>query len=142
MEQKFLDAAGLEAVNVHQNQLVSEQTFRPLGDTTVIHDAIYNAKIARFKRHYLAAGIERVLYVAYRCPNDMSRSAGRAYVQRMLGRSPKHQFANRLDNGLPSPIGREEINKAYNQASVGLCLSPVEGAMYASVDICSQVCRS
>lgn len=133
-EQLLLDAAGLEAVTVNQNQIVSEQTFRPLDHLAITYDAVYNAKIARFKRHHLAAAIEWLLYVSYRCPNDMSPSAGRAYVQRMLSRSQQHQFANPLVDGLPSQIGPDEVNRAHNQAAVGLCLSQVEGAMYASVE--------
>lgn len=133
-EQRLLDASGLEAVVVHQNQLVSEQTFRPLEGTPVNYDAVYNAKIARFKRHYLAAAIERVLYVAYRCRFDMSRSAGRAYVQRILARSPQHRFSNTLVNNLPRSLTHDEVNRAYNEACVGLCLSAVEGGMYASVE--------
>jgi glycosyltransferase involved in cell wall biosynthesis len=133
-EQLLLDAAGLEAVTVHQNQIVSEQTFHPLDDAAITYDAVYNAKIARFKRHHLAAAIERLLYVSYRCPNDMSPSAGRAYVQRMLSRSQQHQFANSLVDGLPSQLGPDEVNRAHNQAAVGLCLSQVEGAMYASIE--------
>lgn len=133
-EKALLDAAGLDAVFLNQNQVVSERSFRPLDDETVTFDAVYNAKLARFKRHYLAAGIDRVLHIAYRCNIDMCPRASRAYVQRILTRSPSHQFANRLVNGLPAWLGREEVNRAYNRASVGLCLSPVEGAMYASVE--------
>jgi glycosyltransferase involved in cell wall biosynthesis len=134
-EQRLLDAAGLEAIFVHQNQLVSEHVFRPLPAPTVAFDAVYNGRIARFKRHYLAAAIDRVLYVAYRIPgDDMSEAAARAYVQRMLARSQHHRLLNPLVDGLPAFLPREQINEAYNQASVGLCLSPVEGAMYASME--------
>jgi hypothetical protein len=130
VEQQLLSAAGLDALFVHQNQIVLEDVFRPLSNRVVSYDAVYNAKIARFKRHYLASAIERVLYVAFRCPMDMSRSAGRAYVQRMLARSPEHKFANPFVGGLPSMLSFEDVNRAYNQASVGLCLSPVEGVEY------------
>lgn len=133
-EQRLLDAAGLEAIALNHNQLVSEKTFRPLDDAIAAYEAVYNAKIARWKRHHLAGAIDRLLYVAYRCPNDMSRSAGRAYIQRMLARSLNHQLANTLVDGLPMPLSHEKVNQAYNQASVGLCLSPAEGAMYASIE--------
>lgn len=133
-EQRLIDAAGLEAVVLNHNQLVSEDTFRPIPDAQLKYDAVYNAKIARFKRHYLAADIERMLYVTYRCPSDMSVSAGRAYVRRILARSPEHQFANSLVNDLPTLLTRDEVNKSYSEASVGLCLSPTEGAMYASIE--------
>jgi hypothetical protein len=133
-EKVLLDAAGLDAVFLNQNQVVSEQSFRPLDDETATFDAVYNAKLARFKRHYLTAEIDHVLHIAYRCNIDMCRRASRAYVQRILDRSPSHQFANRLVNGLPAWLGREDVNRAYNRAAVGLCLSPVEGAMYASVE--------
>ena len=133
-EQKLLDAVGLETIALNQNQIVSEKMFRPLDHVTATFDAVYNAKLARFKRHYLAAEIDRVLYVAYRCPIDMPRSASRAYLQRIVARAPFHQFANPLGDSLPLWISREDVNRAYNRASVGLCLSPVEGAMFASVE--------
>ena len=52
----------------------------------------------------------------------------------MLARSPGHRFANRLARGLPLRLTPDEVNGAYNQAAVGLCLSPFEGAMYASME--------
>jgi len=133
LEQELLDAAGLVAIAANHNLLVSEHTFRPLGDVAVAYDAVYNARLCRFKRHYLAAGIERVIHIAY-CTGEMSPSASRVYMQRILSRSPQHRLANPLVDGLPSWIGAEDVNRIYNQASVGLCLSPVEGAMYASME--------
>src|SRR5262245_17573775 len=133
-EQRRLDAAGLEAVLVHQNQIISEHIFRPLPNPTISFDAVYNARLARFKRHHLAAAVDRLVYIAFRCPVDMSRTAGRAYLQRMLARSPNHRIANPLVNGLPVHLTHEQVNEIYNQAAVGLCLSPVEGAMYASLE--------
>jgi glycosyltransferase involved in cell wall biosynthesis len=133
-EERLLDAAGLEAIAANHNQIVSEHIFRPLANLTPSFDAVYNARIARFKRHYLAAAIDRVLHVAYRCPNEMSPMAGRAHVRRILMQSPNHRFANKVVNGLPTRLTPEQVNQAYNQSSVGLCLSPVEGAMYASME--------
>jgi hypothetical protein len=133
-EQTLLEKAQFEAIFVNQNQIVSEKTFRPLPGAAIKFDAVYNAKLARFKRHHLAAAIDGVLYVSYRCPNDMSRSAGRAYLQRTLERSPHHRLANPIVNGLPAPLAPDEVNEAYSRTAVGLCLSPIEGAMRASME--------
>src|SRR5262245_29649636 len=128
-EQTLLEEAQLEAIFVNHNQIVSEKTFRPLPGAAIEFDAVYNAKLARFKRHHLAGEIDSVLYVSYRCPIDMSPSAGRAYLRRTLERSPEHRFANPIVNGLPAALTPDEVNEAYSRAAIGLCLSPVEGAM-------------
>jgi glycosyltransferase involved in cell wall biosynthesis len=132
-EQRRLDAAGLEAVLAHHNQIISEHIFRPLPNPTISFDAVYNARLAPFKRHHLAAAVERLVYIASH-HLDMSRTAGRAYLQRMLARSPNHRIANPLVNGLPVHLPHEQVNEIYNQAAVGLCLSSVEGGMYASLE--------
>jgi hypothetical protein len=133
-EQRLIEGAGFEAIFANQNQLLSEQIFRPLPKATVAFDAAYNAKLARFKRHHLSAAIERVIHVTYRDLDDMSRSASRAYMQRLLARSPGHRFANDIANGLPKRLTFDEVNATYSQAAVGLCLSSVEGAMFASME--------
>lgn len=133
-ELKLLEETGIEAILLNHNQIVPETVFQQCDDESVAFDAVYNAKTARFKRHYLASAIDRVLYVAYRSSDDMSASAERAYLQRIMARCPAHEFANPVVDGLPLRLAPSDVNRAYNRAAVGLCLSPVEGAMYSSVE--------
>jgi glycosyltransferase involved in cell wall biosynthesis len=39
-----------------------------------------------------------------------------------------------LKDGLPEYLSPEQVNEICNQAAVGLCLSAVEGAMFASME--------
>ena len=60
-----LVAAGASAFFANENIFASESDFRPLPGTEVEFDAVYNAKPVPWKRHWLAAEIERVAYISY-----------------------------------------------------------------------------
>lgn len=94
-------------INEHLYQLHSEPK---------IYDAIYTAQLAPFKRHALAQKIEKLMIISY--GGDLH-----AYCPEL-----KHADYNR--EFLP----RQELAKKYNQSYAGLCLSEVEGAMFASCE--------
>ena len=112
-----------------------ERIFRPLDGIRVEFDAIYNAQLAAWKRHELTLAIERCAFVCYR---DESAS-GSADVQQLIlarhGAVPGHVFINAFDGKNP-PIRfpMPDVNRELNRASVGLCLSEREGAMFASTE--------
>ena len=133
-EQKLFNHAGELALFANQNMMVSEDTFRPIPGAETEFDAIYNAKLSAFKRHDLAEGIHSVAYITYVDSNDTPKRLARALCGRIAARAPGHRIINPVCNGLPVLVAPEEVNWTQNQASIGLCLSAEEGAMFASME--------
>ena len=126
-----------EAALFHiKTSVVSEHVFRPLDDVPVEFDAIYNAQLRPWKRHELSLGVERCAFLYYRDetgPNTARDEA--ALIAGHTARAPGHVFINRLDEqGFAVRLAPDEVNAELNRASVGLCLSEVEGPMFASVE--------
>lgn len=94
---------------------VNEHLYNVL-DEPKIYDAIYTAQLVPFKRLELAQKIEKLMVISY--GGDLP-----AFCPEL-----KHAEFNR--EFLP----REELTRKYNQSHVGLCLSAVEGAMFASCE--------
>lgn len=132
-ERRLIAAVGGNAVFSNHNLMISEHVFRPLLDVPVEFDAVYNGRISPIKRHHLAFEIERLIHVTYSI-NELTPAANRAFVRRLQAQSPNHRIANPLVDGLPGKLTSAEVNRVYNQAAVGLCLSAVEGAMYSSME--------
>ncbi|MBL9086573.1 MAG: glycosyltransferase [Planctomycetia bacterium] len=119
-------ARGVEAVHCNQGAFVDERVFRPLADVERVHDAVYDARLDRFKRHRLAASVERLALVTYR--NDDTDRRYEARIARELAHAT-------WCNGPPAArrvLDADEVNRAYAACRVGLCLSAREGSMWAS----------
>lgn len=114
-----------------------ERTFRPLPGTVVEFDAVYNARLAAWKRHELSLGIERCAFTYYRTSAADGSSAAKEaeIIARHRAEAPGHVFINPTGpDGAPVRLSQYEVNAVLNRAAVGLCLSEVEGAMYASTE--------
>jgi glycosyltransferase involved in cell wall biosynthesis len=134
-ESDRLAAGGLECQLLNTNCLISEHIFRPLADSPMDFDAIYNARFDARKRHYLASQIDRVAYISYEVEMaGQTRSEQRELLLEHTLRHPAHVLINPTDNGSPISLTQEEVNAALNRAAVGLCLSGVEGANLASME--------
>ncbi|MFH7244819.1 MAG: glycosyltransferase [Spirulina sp.] len=81
-----------------------------------IYDAIYTAQLMAFKRHELARNIKKLMIISY--GGDLHEFCPEL----------KHADFNRTF------LPREELAKRYNQSYAGLCLSAVEGAMFAACE--------
>lgn len=133
-EVEMLRAAGEAAMLHNKTTTVADTIFRPLDQTVIEFDAIYNAQLARWKRHELTHGIERCAFLFYRGINT-SGDDERNLIARHLARSPRHEFINELDEtGCPVRLPPDTVNRHLNRAAVGLCLSEVEGAMFACAE--------
>lgn len=132
-ETDLLNEAGEVAALLNHNLFVSTSIFRPLPPRPVIHDAIYNARLAPFKRHELALDVESCAFIYYHTSKETAEFDA-ALRERHERHSPGHVFLNPLKDGVPVLLSPEEVNAAYAQAAVGLCLSAVEGAMFASME--------
>ncbi len=94
---------------------VNDHIYKPL-DEPKHYDAIYVAQLQRFKRHWLAKDIDRLMMVSY--GGDLPTFC------------PELAHAEYNKEFIPRP----ELAKKINQAYAGLCLSAEEGAMYASLE--------
>lgn len=132
-ERRLIAAAGGNTIFSNHNLMISENVFRPLPGVPVEYDAVYNGRISHTKRHYLAFEIERLVHVTSSI-GELPPSGDRAFLRRLQAQSPLHRIANPLVDGLPGRLSPDDVNRVYNQAAVGLCLSAVEGAMYSSME--------
>lgn len=124
---------GETAVLLNQNLAVSERHFFPVEDVAVDFDAIYNARFDPMKRIELAAEIDRVAYVT-RPPQGVDPATYARIEQGVAALYPRHQVLNPRENGIVRDMDPAGVNRALARASVGLCLSGVEGAMLASME--------
>ncbi|WP_428031321.1 glycosyltransferase [Ancylobacter sp.] len=133
-EADLLNRFGQKALFLNHKFTVSEDIFRPLEGANAEFDAIYNARFVAGKRHELAAEIDRVAYVTYAEPQESRQIEFRTLWNDTLERNPRHALLNKLERGLPVALTHAEVNEAQNRASVGLILSQIEGASYATVE--------
>lgn len=127
-ELHVLRRAGVESMHGTHTMFVDETVFRPL-QTGTEFDAIYNARFSSFKRHYLCQGIERLALIRHSYPGmDNNESEVRALL-------PQAVILNEdLPDGSVKPLAPAEVAAAVNRSATGLCLSSVEGGMFASVE--------
>jgi len=135
-EASQLRALGEAAVFHNKTCSTSESVFRPLPEIPIEFDAIYNAQLAKWKRHQLARHIERCAFIFYRgTVGSSTEQQEQKTIARHALRAPGHVFLNRFDEtNTPVRMTPEEVNHHLNRARVGLCLSRVEGAMFASTE--------
>ena len=131
-ERAFADA-GWPVTTMNTNMFVDEATFFPLPASEPLFDAVYNARLTSDKRQDLAAGIERLCLIYYHGA-ELPVGAFHAEHARLSRLMPKATFLNRLTADGCEFLDLEDINRALNQSRVGLCLSPVEGQMRASME--------
>lgn len=132
-EFEMLSVAGVPAVFLNKNFIVSELIFCPIA-TEKKFDAIYNARFVPEKRHELCAEVPSVGYVGYIAETEHHRLEQRTILENLKSLAPEHLILNPLSDEMPVHINHRHVNAFLNQASVGLCLSEVEGANYASIE--------
>ena len=133
-ETALMRSLGEAAFTHNKTTNTSEHVFRPLDDVTPEFDAIYNAQLAPWKRHELALAIPTCAFLFYRGVSSTAESEA-ALIARHLSAAPAHVFVNQIDGkGTPVRLDAEAVNRQLNRASVGLCLSEKEGAMFACAE--------
>jgi glycosyltransferase involved in cell wall biosynthesis len=135
-EVSILRRQGEAAFLYNKTANLPESVFRPLPKVHVEFDAVYNARLVPWKRHELSLAIRRCAFIYYRTVADPSPELCEAeIIARHTAAAPEHVFINAVDpNGWPVRLAQHEVNEILNRASVGLCLSEIEGAMYASTE--------
>lgn len=132
-ETQRLKELGMPAMFLNKNIMVSERIFRPIPESHVEFDAVYNARFVQLKRHELAAAVPRVGYVTYVEEEACNQEFKDLYAAALM-RNPDHVVVNELVEGLPVHMSQEQVNAALGRAAVGLVLSKVEGSSYASME--------
>jgi glycosyltransferase involved in cell wall biosynthesis len=136
----MLASNDLEAIRFEANSMVAsalifldERVWRPVpaAPHSETYDAVYVGRLDPMKRHELAAGIEKILLVyGHTLEGDHQQAVAR--VRDLL---PRAHFANEEGaGGKYRLLSHERIAGLLGQASVGLCLSAVEGCMRASME--------
>ena len=119
----------LNAIFCNQNCFLDERIFKPLPDVERKYDAVYDARIIEIKRHFLAAEIKNLaLIYAETDPSEYDAD----YIIKTKGSLINAHYFNHSPIGEYRNLSVRDINRGLNESRVGLCLSPVEGAMYAS----------
>lgn len=124
------EAAHLISLNAY----VSESCFYPLYDAEIAFDAIYNARFSPQKRVDLAQDIDGVAYITRQIENELQTPDGKSILDMIADRDPRHRILNLFDGADFKIMSANDVNRACNSACVGLCLSPKEGSMIASME--------
>jgi glycosyltransferase involved in cell wall biosynthesis len=122
-EMEALGKAGLETRWIHQNALMDERRFRPMGGKDRPFDAAYIARLTPFKRHGLlpAELAPRLLFLG-----AAVREAERGYAEEIRAKYPSARWVESFSGS--------KVSCCLSQAKCGLALSAVEGACFASAE--------
>ena len=104
---------GFKGEIINHNCFLDENLF-DIGNAEKIYDAIYTARLAPFKRHFLASRVPNLALIA-------GNTSGA-----VIGELPAHKYLN--DRQLSPP----EVMHKLSESKVGLILSELEGACYSS----------
>ncbi len=119
----------LTSILCNQNCFLDDRIFKPLAGIEKKYDAVYDARFIEFKRHFLAVGVEKLALVYAQSLITEQNADFHFKTKELLNHA---HFLNNAESGEYRNLDASEINHALNQSRVGLCLSAVEGAMYAS----------
>jgi glycosyltransferase involved in cell wall biosynthesis len=115
---------------INKNAFVDEDMFAPVAGIEPDFDAVHNGQLLPYKRHELAAAVERLALIVYRHPSartDPSHAEYDAKIRQLL-------LHARWLNDIDSFVAPFEIPRLLAQARSGLCLSAEEGPMAASME--------
>jgi glycosyltransferase involved in cell wall biosynthesis len=128
-ELTMLRQGGIRAEFCGSNCFVDERIFRIRTDIEPEFDAVYDGQLSPVKRHYLAAQVDRLALITY-----IQRGHDRRFAENMRrALAHAHWFNDPLDSSLSRILSIDEVAACYSRCRSGLCLSAIEGQMYASV---------
>jgi glycosyltransferase involved in cell wall biosynthesis len=132
-EESLLRETGEVAVFLNHNLLMSENDFHPIEGEPLLFDAVYNGRLHPQKRHELSLLVDRCAMIFAHTFME-SEDYQKELILRHTREAPGHLFINEIQNGIPVQLAPSAVNLIYNQSAVGLALSAVEGAMFASIE--------
>lgn len=104
---------GFQGEIVNHNCFLDENLFKVV-ESEKIYDAIYTARLAPFKRHYLASKVDNLALIAGNTSGELIKDL------------PPHKYINE------SHLSADDVIQKLAQSKVGLLLSDFEGACYSS----------
>ena len=121
--------AGLPSIFFNNSAAIDERIFCVREGTEKAFDAVYDARLLRYKRHDLATGVPRLalLYARHAHLEDPQ------YAAQLQDRFRDAHWFNHEPDGSYRTLTPDEVARGYNRCRVGLCLSAVEGVMNASI---------
>lgn len=129
-EQAHFSRAGIPNILANELIFVDERLFAPSPPgmrNARRFDAVYTARLHKTKRHDLAKSVRNLLLL-YGRPQDQELESVKAEL-------PDAVFGNhRLNAGAYRFFDEKSLAGLLQSCGVGLCLSPVEGAMRASIE--------
>ncbi|AYO83198.1 glycosyltransferase involved in cell wall biosynthesis [Methylobacterium sp. PvP062] len=133
-EEELLRRFGVDVYLAPQNMFVDETMFHPIVDRPRTYDAIYNAQLVPIKRHELARLVPSCAYVT-KLFGRWSPHLKKAQLHKFVHGLPRgHVIINEIEADNVVFMDHVQVNEAMASAHVGLCLSKLEGAMYASIE--------
>jgi len=132
-EETLMRETGELAVFLNHNLLMSENDFHPIEGEPLVFDAVYNGRLHPQKRHEISILVDRCAMIFAHTFME-SEAYEKELIFRHARVAPGHRFINEFRDGVPETLDPPAINLIYNQSAVGLALSEVEGAMYASIE--------
>jgi len=128
-EAAVLNRLGLPVVVCSRNCLIDDAIYRIHPDQPKRYRAIYDARLTPFKRHELAAQIRDLALITYDIPLNREEN----YNRRTRDILAQAIWLNGPFSQVRRMLSSEEVSIHLNQARVGLILSSLEGANYASI---------
>lgn len=126
-EREAVAARGLDALYCSGAAFLSPAVFFPIADCRKEFQAVYDAVVSPYKRHLLARDVKQLALITYR-----KETSTRAYTRSTLAALGDAAWLNGQPDGKLEWLDQAAVNRNINRARVGLCLSAVEGFMYAS----------
>ncbi|MBX7174809.1 MAG: hypothetical protein K1X72_27785 [Pyrinomonadaceae bacterium] len=126
---ELFESLGLKTIFCNHNAMVDENIFKPLPFVKKEFDAVYDARLQPFKRHYLAAQVKSIGLIYYSVPTKDEAD----YFKEIKETFQHAVFFNHLENGIYHTLTAEKVNDCLNKCCVGLCLSDGDGAQYSSI---------
>lgn len=130
-EYKLFNKFNLPCIFCNHNALIDEKIFTIMPEDKKRYDAVYNAQMARFKRHKLASKIDNLALITY---FDGINSSNFCYNALKKVLSNATWLNKPSSNGNNKYLDPSKVAGYLNQSRVGLCLSAREGTMYASAE--------
>ena len=142
IEYKLLGKFNIPRIFCNHNAFLDEKQYRIIPNIQKKYDAVYNAQMAFFKRHYLAQKIKSLALITYQHSFLLDEERKKCFneVRRILPDATMLNYINhpKFKNCIYTPdilqIPENKISEHLNSAKVGLILSEAEGACYASCE--------
>lgn len=127
-EKQELSRVGVESLEFSKNALHDYNLFRPL-ENGKTYDSILVARMAKWKRHTLAAKIPK-LAIATHAPRESEHE----HFRNMQSSLSHAQWLNCRHGEWSIKLGADDLSQAISSSHTGLCLSAREGQCRAAIE--------